>query len=67
MVLRVEIEENLFDKIANFLKSFNVKFEIEDEFNTNMKESIRDLKNNKIIPIDENIDDYIKKLENEIK
>ena len=67
MVLRVEIEDNLFDKIANFLKSFNVKFEIEDEFNTNMKESIRDLKNNKIIPIDENIDDYIKKLENEIK
>ena len=67
MVLRVEIEDNLFDKIANFLKSFNVKFEIEDEFKTNMKESIKDLKNNKIIPIDENIDDYIKKLENEIK
>jgi len=67
MVLRVEIEENLFDKIAIFLKSFNVKFEIEDEFKTNMRESIKDLKNNKIIPIEENIDDYIKKLNNEIK
>jgi hypothetical protein len=51
MVLRVEIEYNLFDKIANFLKSFNVKFEIEYEFKTNMKKSIKNLKNNKIIPI----------------
>jgi len=69
MILTIDIKDSVADKILYFLEHFKNDIKIveqDNEFIENIKKSQNDLNNGDIIEIDD-VDEYIRKLTNEIK
>jgi len=69
MTLTIDIQPNLYDEVITMLKKFQNGVKILNNttpFMKGMEESKKDIENKNLIQIN-NIDDYIKELENEIK
>ena len=69
MILTIDIKDSVADKILYFLEHFKNDIKIveqDNEFIENIQKSQNDLNNGDIIEIDD-VDEYIRKLTNEIK
>jgi len=69
MIITIDIQPNLYDEFIETIKKFKNGIKVLQNKNSFMKgieESKKDIENNRLIEIND-IDNYIKELENEIR